>query len=473
MNSRRTLLLSMVAALLAACGGNPAQPQTVSPQITLPPAATTVQSEIPTALPEPTAAPQPTAAPAEPTAVPQPSSAPAEPTAAPQPSSAPAAGGADELLFLRENGLIALDLGTRAERTIAANVIDFAPAPGGTTIALIRDLGKGSEPDVSGIDLWLIGRDGSGLRQLTNDSYSLIEATPAWAPDGQALAYAASGTSDAYARTWQEWSTWCAGSEVHVRVLSEAAPQSFGPGCDPAISPDGKRIAYATPPSTRAEGENAPNATNAIRLINRQGQNGWNFAVSTAPSAPPEKQGLLVYAPAWSPDGTKLTYQRFIGYRALVDLGMTEIGGSFEGKGQPLSDGAGWLLPAQFSPDGQQVAVVENNYGDARGFGGYDNWSVRVLQLGGTHDVALPDGSITAQGQPVGEVPRARAATWSPAGDKMALLLPPGWKAGLSPNEPYGHDDEPGEIWRWRPGGEPAEQLAKNIDPGSPLAWLP
>ena len=484
MNLRRTLLLGILAALLAACGGGPGQPQTVSPQITLPPAATLA----PTAAPEPTSvqaaattAPEPSAAPAEATRAPaEPSAAPtaataptAAPSAAPEPTSPPAASGAGELLFLRANALIALDLGSRAERTLAASVIDFAPAPGGNTIALIRDLGKGSDPNVSGIDLWLVGRDGGGLRQLTNDSYQLIEATPAWAPDGAALAYAAAGTSDPYARTWQEWSTWCAASEVYVRVLSESAAQSFGPGCDPAISPDGKRIAYATPPTIRAEGENAPNAGNAIRLINRQGQNGWNFATSATPNAPPEKQGLLVYSPAWSPDGTRLAYQRFIGYRALVDLGMTEIGGSFEGKGKPLSDGAGWLLPAQFSPDGQQVAVVENNYGDARGFGGYDNWSVRVTQLAGTHDLALPEGSITAQGQPVGAVPRARAAAWSPAGSALAVLLPPGWKAGLSPSEPFGHDNEPGEIWRWQPGGEPAEPLAKNVDPASPLAWLP
>ncbi|KPV52167.1 hypothetical protein SE17_17090, partial [Kouleothrix aurantiaca] len=144
MNVRRTLLLSIVAVLLAACGGSPGQPQTVSPQITLPPAATAAQSEIPSAAPEPTsAAPEPSNVPAEPTAAPKPTDAPEPtaapaPSAAPQPTSAPTAGGPGELLFLRANSLIALGLGTRAERTIAANVIDFAPAPGGNSIALIR-----------------------------------------------------------------------------------------------------------------------------------------------------------------------------------------------------------------------------------------------------------------------------------------------------------------------------------------------
>jgi enoyl-CoA hydratase/carnithine racemase len=41
----------------------------------------------------------------------------------------------------------------------------------------------------------------------------------------------------------------------------------------------------------------------------------------------------------------QIAYHRFVGYRALVDINLTEIGGSFEGKGQPLNDGAGWLLP--------------------------------------------------------------------------------------------------------------------------------
>jgi hypothetical protein len=459
---RRLTAALLAALILAGCGG-PEQPATavfVPTSAATPPPAPT-QAPAPTGLPQPTA-PEPTTAPA----------ATAAPTSAPAPTAAPAAAAGEELLFLREHALIAFDLATRKERTLAGQVLEFAAAPDGRSIALVRDLGK-AEP-ASGIDLWLVRRDGAGLRQLTNDSSKLIEATPAWAPDGAALAYAASAASGPYARTWEEWSAWCRPSEVHVLDLSSGADRNFGPGCDPAFSPDGKRIAYATPPSARQDNASVLNAANAIRLINRQGQNGWSFATAAGtPDAPPAKRGLLVYAPAFSPNGQQLTYQRFLGYQALVDLAMTEIGGSFEGKGLPLNAGAGWILPARFAPDGTAAALVENNYGDARGFGGYDNWSVTVLRLTGTHDIALPEGTLQGAGQLVDRLPRAQSAAWSPDGPALAVLLPPGWKPNLPPDQPVGADERPGEIWRWQPGSAPAEKLAANVDFASPVLWLP
>ena len=230
-------------------------------------------------------------------------------------------------------------------------VLDFAPAPDGRSVALVRNLGKGA--DASGIDLWLVGRDGGGLRQLTTDGFDLIEATP-----------------------------------------------------------------------------------------------------------------------AWSPDSAQIVYQRFLGYQALVDINLSEIGGSLEGKGKLLADGAGWMLPARFAPGGGAVALVENNYSDARGFGGYDNWSVEVLTLAGTHEIALPEGTLSAVGQRIGQLARAQAAAWSPDGAALAVLLPPGWNPNLPSDEPVGGEDQPGEIWRWRPGSPPERQLAANVDPASPVFWL-
>ena len=471
----RSTLILLAAAALAACGPGPAQQPTAATGAPGAPTAAATQapaSGAPTAAPSqapaPTAAPTgvPTAQPS-PTALPKPTATAIPPTQ-PSPATQPPAASGDELLFLRKGALVAFDVRSRKERQIADRVVDFVPSPDRQTIALVRDTGKAE------VDLWLVRRDGSGLKQLTRDSSGLIEATPAWSPDGAALAYAASASSDLYARTWPEWSSWCDASEVHVLDITAGADQSFGPGCDPAISPDGKRIAYATPPSARAEGENEHNAANAIRLINRQGKNGWSFAAADgSANGYTGKAGMLVYAPAWSPDGKQIVYHRFVGYRALVDIGLSEIGGSLEGRGQPLSGGAGWLLPAQFAPDGRALAIVENNYSDARGFGGYDNWKVAVLRLEGSHQVVLPEATLDAVGQVAGELPRAQAAAWSPDGGALAVLLPPGWSAGLSPNEPTDAGEKPGEIWRWRPGAQPGEKLVAGVDFGSPLAWLP
>jgi dipeptidyl aminopeptidase/acylaminoacyl peptidase len=374
---------------------------------------------------------------------------------------------------LREGALIAFDTNTHKERQLADRVLDFAASRAGTQIALVRDLGKGDASN-TGIDLWVVARDGSNLSQLTTDGYDLVEATPSWSPDGLVIAFAAAGVSDAYARSWPDWSLWCTASTIHLLDLQTNADQSLGRGCDPAISPDGRRIAYAAPP-TKFEPElnNGPTIVNSLRLINQQGENGWNFAKADGADAPPPHTGRLVYAPSWSLDGKQIVYHRFLGYQALVDLDMTEIAGSLEGKGKPLSDGAGWLLPARFAPDGQSVAITENNAGDPRGFGGYDNWSVSVTTLDGTHDIALPTGTLKAVGQRVGLLPRGQSAAWSPDGAALAVELPPGWNPRLAPDQPVDAEGQPGEIWRWRPGRAPEQLLVKNVDFASPLAWLP
>jgi dipeptidyl aminopeptidase/acylaminoacyl peptidase len=489
----RHILVLLAVLSLAACGGAPLVEQaTAESRQTAGPAAPALPTAAPpsreTFAPPPTQAsipeqattlpPTQPPAPAQATALPptEPPTQPPAPTALPptQPAATvlPVASFGSEILFLRKSALIAFDIATRKERQLADRVIDFAAAPDGAMIALVRDLGKG-DPNTSGIDLWIVQRDGGRLTQLTKDGVKLIEATPAWSPDGAALAYAASQTNDPYTRTWEQWSAWCRPSEVHIFDLSSSSDQSFGPGCDPAFSPDGKRIAYATPPNARQENASILNTVNSIRLINRQGQNGWNFAAANGSTGNDSaKSGLLVYAPAWSPDGQQIVYHRYLGYQALVDLDLTEIAGSFDGKGQPLDSGAGWLLPARFAPDHQSLAITENNVGDARGFGGYDNWAVTVTRLGGTREIALPTGALTVVGQRVDRLPRGQAAAWSPDGAALAVELPPGWNANLAPDQPVNAEDQPGEIWRWQPGSAPSELLVPGVDFASPLAWL-
>jgi Tol biopolymer transport system component len=469
----RHLTIAILAALaLAACGGSPAgQPptaapagQTIAPPPTLPPAPAR-PTEPPTQAPPPTQLP-PTQPPAAtqrpPTQAPAATPAPTQPPAA----TASAAGSfGSEILFLRKGALTAFDTGTRKERQLATDVTDFETTPDGALIAIIRGAGRKAE-------VWTVRRDGSALTQITADDRA--EAGLAWSSDGAALVYGSSSAEKPYSPDWMVWSGWCAGSEVHVLSVADSAVQSFGPGCDPALSPDGKRIAYATPPKSAQEGTPSGGIQNTIRLINRQGQNGWSFALADGGLADGTgKSGLLVYAPAWSPDGKQIVYHRYLGYQALVDMDLTEIAGSFDGKGKPLATGAGWLLPARFAPDGQSVAITENNVGDARGFGGYDNWSVTVASLSGSRQIALPSGPLTAVGQSADRLPRGQGAAWSPDGAALAIQLPPGWRPDLAPDQAVNADGQPGEIWRWRPGSPPGELLVKNVDFASPLAWLP
>lgn len=411
---------------------------------------------------------EPTVTPAAPTEAPTvaPTAAPTEaPTAAPTEAptvALPAATLGAEILFLRGGQLVALDPATGAERTLADGVGDFAATPDGRQIAMVRGEGDAAE-------IWLVGRDGEGLRQLTSNQ--LAEGALSWSPDGMSLAYTTSLTPEPRAPTWRSWSEWCAEGEARVAPVGGAGPELLlGAGCEPVFSPDGRRIAFTTPPTAQREGSPVPNAVNAVMMVNRQGQNAWNLAEAEAGGMP---DGYVVHGAAWATDGGQVAYQRFIGYQALTDINLTEASSSFERAGAPIGFGAGWLLTPAYAPGGDLVAVVEHNFSDARGFSGYDIWTTNVLRLGEQERLDLPSESLTLQATEVASLPRAAAAAWAPDGAALAVLLPAGWRPGLGEHEPVFAEEEPGELWLWRPGSQPERRLAEGVDFASPLLWLP
>ena len=429
--------LLAVSSLLVACQAAIAGPAAISTV-----AATTNATSMPLA----TATPYSTAVPAA-TRTP----APGVPTATP-------AGYVGVILFLRDGALVSLDT-VLGETVLASGVSDFTAVAGSQVIALVRGSGPMAE-------IWTIRRDGSALTQVTKDARA--NATPSLAPDGSAVVYASASAAEPYARAWPDWGQWCATSEVRLTELPSGSTRILGKGCDPAFGPDGKRIAFATPPTA---GSDAPNSsTNAIRLVNRQGANGWNFAKATGTL----ETGLLVYAPAWSPDGTQVSYHRFLGYQSLVDIGMSMVAPSFKGGGSAFYSGAGWQYPARFTPDGRFVAISEDNYSDARGFGGYNNWSVSVMSLTGSRSIDLPSGNTTLVGDKIVTLPLAQSGTWQPGIAAMAVILPTGWKPNLPTDKPFGDGTaKQGDLWYWFVGAPPVKRLAEKVDFGSPVVWLP
>jgi Tol biopolymer transport system component len=325
--------------------------------------------------------------------------------------------------------------------------------------------------------VWLAARDGTELRQLTNNSR--IEWGLAWAPDSNMLVYAsADATAPAQPLTlpdWEQWSAWCSASEIRTLALASETETSFAPGCQPAVSPDGLRIAFATPPeASSTDTSDSPGTTNAIRLINNEGENGWNLAgAGELANAAPVEDGHLVYAPAWSPDNRHIAYQRFLGYRALVDINLVEMGNSFEGESSLLSSGAGWMLPPRVAPTGPRIAIIEHNFSDARGYSGYDVWHLQILNHAEAGEVFLPTGTFQADAAVEYELPRATAAAWAPGGNDLVVALPPGWSADISTQEPVFNAITPGTLWRWGSGAAPEERLVEGVDFGSPLLWLP
>jgi len=373
----------------------------------------------------------------------------------------------EEILFLRAGTLMAYRLATGQERQIATNVSEFAATPAGDLLALVRGSGRTG-------DIWLVERDGTNLRQMTSDRRA--EGSLSWSLDGQMLVYASSDSDQQRPREWLDWAAWCSTSEVRLLNLASETETTFEPGCDPALSPDGRRIAFATPPeSVEAPGvvgqdPTTPNVANTIRLINTRGEHGWSFAVARGD----QESGRLVYAPAWSPDGAELAYHRFIGYQALVDMNYTEMGDSFEGQGELVGSGTGWLLPTLFAPAGPaRLVITEHDPQNARGWQGYEVWRAQVLRLGQSGEIFLPEGTRETIAAPIDDLSRVTGAAWSPDGSGLAVVLPPGWQADAPSDEATFETSRPGELWRWGPGAPPTERLTANVDYASPLLWLP
>jgi hypothetical protein len=351
----------------------------------------------------------------------------------------------EQILFLRGGDLVAFTLGDGQTNTVATQVTDFAATPDGRRLALVRGAGE----------IWTLRRDTGELRQLTDNER--VEGSPSWAPDGSALVYSAARSVRPAAPDWPSWSSW-----LDAAGNPAGGERTLGAGCEPSFGPDGRRIVYSAAPVL--EPAQPGGVANALIMVNRQGANGWRVAFADGANG-----GQLVYSPAWSPDAGSVSYQRFVGYQALVDINLTEAGSSYQRNGAPV----GWMLPPRFAPDGRLLAVTEHNASDARGFSGYDVWTTTVLRLGEPSQTFLPEGEIALGAVAVAQLPRAMGAAWSPDGAALVVLLPAGWQAGADPNEALFPTAGPGEIWRWRPGAEPESVGLADVDYGSPLLWLP
>jgi hypothetical protein len=128
-----------------------------------------------------------------------------------------------EILFLREGVLTAYDNQRQQERQIAAQVRSFAATPDGRLLALVRQVDESNNTT----DVWVVQRDGSGLRQMTRDTRN--EHNLSWSPDGMTLIYDSSTAAIPSPPEWQMWAGWCSASEVRMLDIPAAPSQPLRP----------------------------------------------------------------------------------------------------------------------------------------------------------------------------------------------------------------------------------------------------
>ena len=371
-----------------------------------------------------------------------------------------------EILFLQQTNLVAYSVANATIRPILAGVADFALSPDGKNIIAIKHNDFDS--------LWLIDRATTTSTQLTDDQRTF--ATIAWLPDSSGFLYASSPTKAARATTWLTWATFCRDASVAMRTLANPQEQKIGEGCDPAVSPDGKRIAYVTRPSRTdaSSTDSGFTAGNKLHLVNLQGANGWDPVTADGKDTGDPKAGLVLYRPVWSTDNKSILYHVFIGMRVEVDINLLMQVDAHDGTQTLLNSFAGWARHTSISPNGDTYALSTQDVGDARGLSGWDVWDASLFDFAGKWDIYLPEGTFSATGTAVGEnQARAQAHAWQPDGQALAVVLPPLWSPGIPPSEEYGHADEAGELWLWPRASTPSKKLTDHVDNQSPIAWAP
>jgi Tol biopolymer transport system component len=198
--------------------------------------------------------------------------------------------------------------GGGARKVVGSSGWDEHPAwsPDGRRIAFDKAIYETVEGEdiLKAIDVWIVGRGGSGAGNVTHDGSASL---PAWSPKGDALAFAR-------------------GDGVFVIEANGSARRHIGRRADPtepAWSPDGAHVAFTTPgevwiakPSgagQRRLARGASSETRAVwspdgRSISYAGGNGV-FAVKLAGGRPRLLTRLDEQA-IWSPDGRRLALVR-------------------------------------------------------------------------------------------------------------------------------------------------------------------
>jgi Tol biopolymer transport system component/DNA-binding winged helix-turn-helix (wHTH) protein len=223
------------------------------------------------------------------------------------------------------------------------------------------------------------------LAQLTTgDGY---EADPAISPDGRRLAYTSeeNGFNEIFVRPL--------GDGNRIKVTSDG-----GQNIEPAWSPDGEHLAYHS--------------------VTRGGI--W---IVPASGGEPRQVAELGSEPAWSPDGSTIafsTYQGALAERAGI-VRVAVAGGSAQPVTRPGSPRGGHRKPA-WSRDGRRVAFSS--------FDGSEGPSVWVVQVAGGDPVR-----VAAGGMPTGLAftPDDRAVCWSGTGPSVNVGL---WCASPDPTDP-------------------------------------
>lgn len=194
--------------------------------------------------------------------------------------------------------------------------------------------------------IFVVNRDGSGLKAVVPIHKSRYCLSPSWSPDGSRIAFVAGGGRESLAIRSIGWD---GGAET---VLTDLPTDIWGFEVNARWSPRGQCIAYCYL-SDRHEGGLGLlsidlGSTPATRTLIADGVGRW----------------------AWSPDGKMIAYERWDGDACPVGIIDVETRRTRRLSQYPLDC---WRDP-QWSPDGSRIAFVV----EVEGTGGSDIYAVNA-----------------------------------------------------------------------------------------------
>jgi Tol biopolymer transport system component len=203
-------------------------------------------------------------------------------------------------------------------------------------------------------DIWVANPDGTGWRNLTRDAAQ--DADPAWSPDGRRIVYASmpSRCQGAACQT----DLYVIGRDGRNRARLTRTPQDER---GPDWSPDGTRIAY-----TRWDGDRP-----RVWVMGVDG--GGRRQLTDDPGVDPD----------WAPDGARLLYLRYGGNgRPLHTINA-------DGRGRRRLRNLHTVRSAEWSPDGTRIALSMR---DAIWVVNADGSGLRRIRQSASDPLWTPDG---------------------------------------------------------------------------------
>lgn len=239
-----------------------------------------------------------------------------------------------EIVFDLLGDLYTLPIGGGTATPLTSGLAwDMQPrySPDGGTVAFTSDRGGGD-------NVWLIDRDGSNPRQVTEEDFRLLNS-PAWTPDGRFVAARKHFTSRRSLGAGEIWLYHTAGGGGLQMVEKPNEQKDLG---EPVFSPDGRYLYYSqdTTPGPIFEYNKDPNGAiySILRLDRETGE------TETFVSGP---GGAI--RPTPSPDGRFLAFIRRVRTQSVLHL-------------KDLESGEEWPLYRDLDRDMQETWAIHGVY---------------------------------------------------------------------------------------------------------------